>query len=925
MKNRIAYLCFALLAALSTLCSCEKENEVSADKITVSEGSDLMFGPKGGNLSVSFNASAQWTAKLTDKNVSWVTLDSRSGGAGDNTITLTADENTAGVERKARLMISCGEASATVTVTQSQNDAIGLSQKEFAVPFEGGQISVTVNHNVELTCVMPQGVDWITQAQTRAMSSSSYTFNVAASQATEERSAVILFENKEKGLSEKLTVIQEAFHTMPDDEAWYTTSNGRPLPLVEGAQFFDTEIVSNTYEYGRGILKLKGAPTKVIKDAVYNGIEDVHWPLLTSFQIPSSVRTIEMNAFAQAQGLKEIVVPEGVEVIGESAFASCRSLERVTLPSTITEIGYVPFNYSPVKEFLGPCKFIICDGQVLTRKEEGIDPNTGLDMSGLWIAAVGCEVENLVIPDGITVVDNSATYMCTCLKSVHIPSSVKYVGVDNFQGNSLEYISGPYASADNRCYISFGRLQVFAGAGIRSYTTPSSVTSIGGSVFRKNSTIEELVINDEVTFIGQYAFAECPNLKSITLPASLVELSYDPFYKSTGIETVYLRSIVPPVLSSEIYTTVFPNLKIYVPDECLSLYENSDAWQVYRKYIEPKHYDNLIDPEFYISSDFSQDGTVRQFQTATRGAGINLIVMGDAFSDRQIADGTYESWMNKAMESFFSVEPYKSFRDMFNVYMVRVVSNTEGFEQGTGALGTVFGQGTYVMGNIETAKKYAFKAVDASKADDLTVIVIPNKDAYAGTCHMIKPASEGGYAQGMSIGWVPAQSNYESFSMTVNHEIGGHGFAKLQDEYFYSGSTSTAYDEAGYSSDREKYGWYVNMDFTSSPSDVCWSKFLNDQRYAGQGLGVYEGALFEYGAYRPSETSIMRDNVGGYNAPSREIIYKRIMSLAYGSSWTYDFEDFVSYDRINWNTSSRSAMRGVPMNFIPLAHPTVSE
>ena len=56
--------------------------------------------------------------------------------------------------------------------------------------------------------------------------------------------------------------------------------------------------------------------------------------------------------------------------------------------------------------------------------------------------------------------------------------------------------------------------------------------------------------------------------------------------------------------------------------------------------------------------------------------GINIVLMGDGYTDRLIADGTYDNTMNTAMEKLFTEEPYKSFRNYFNVYSVSVVSAT---------------------------------------------------------------------------------------------------------------------------------------------------------------------------------------------------------------------------------------------------------
>jgi len=51
-------------------------------------------------------------------------------------------------------------------------------------------------------------------------------------------------------------------------------------------------------------------------------------------------------------------------------------------------------------------------------------------------------------------------------------------------------------------------------------------------------------------------------------------------------------------------------------------------------------------------------------QTATVGKGINIVLMGDGYTDRDMVDhGLYETLMNQAMEEFFDIEPYKSFRD----------------------------------------------------------------------------------------------------------------------------------------------------------------------------------------------------------------------------------------------------------------------
>jgi hypothetical protein len=55
----------------------------------------------------------------------------------------------------------------------------------------------------------------------------------------------------------------------------------------------------------------------------------------------------------------------------------------------------------------------------------------------------------------------------------------------------------------------------------------------------------------------------------------------------------------------------------------------------------------------------------------------------------------------------------------------------------------------------------------------------------------------------------------------------------------------------------------------------------------------------------------MNDNTGEFNAPSREAIYYRIHKLAYGASWTYNYEEFVAWDLAHRPTRSASRSDGV--------------
>ena len=336
---------------------------------------------------------------------------------------------------------------------------------------------------------------------------------------------------------------------------------------------------------------------------------------------------------------------------------------------------------------------------------------------------------------------------------------------------------------------------------------------------------------------------------------------------------------------------------------------------------------NLYDDSLYKSADYSRDGEVHVLQKATEGKGINIVLMGDAFSDRLIEDGTYGKVMERATRALFSEEPYHSLKNRFNVYYVDVVSKNEVF-YGTTALNTFYGDGTHVGGNDNKVIEYAGSALGEDSVEDALMVVMMNRDYYAGTCYMTS-STVGDYGNGLAIAYFPTSSDDVTFDGLVSHEAGGHGFAKLADEYQYEGPISSG--EQASMEYMSKFGWWKNIDFTDDPKAVKWSKFITDSRYADEKIGVFEGACtYAEGAWRPTENSIMRHNTGGFNAPSREAIYYRIFKLSEGTDWEYDYEQFVAFDHSVRSAATSRTKAGRKQNFVerplpPLAPPVIVE
>ena len=303
----------------------------------------------------------------------------------------------------------------------------------------------------------------------------------------------------------------------------------------------------------------------------------------------------------------------------------------------------------------------------------------------------------------------------------------------------------------------------------------------------------------------------------------------------------------------------------------------------------------------YSSTDYSQDGKVITIQKASVGKGINLVFMGDAYTDKDIASGLYEQMMQACVNEFFSIEPYKSFRNRFNIYAVKVVSKNG--KTGTGyttALGAQIAHGAATAGDADKVYQYALKVPGISSKDNLTVGVIVNSIYHGGIANLNETHQSG-------IGYFSSMSNDPtSFGSTLRHETGGHAFGFLADEYATQNTSPTQATINDYTRLYHAYGWYSNIDFTSDPKKVKWSNFLSDSRYKDE-LGVYEGAVnVTKGAYRPSVNSMMNQNMEYFNAPSRWAIYKRIMEL---SGETASFSKFLEYDAINRGSKPANAPR----------------
>ena len=383
----------------------------------------------------------------------------------------------------------------------------------------------------------------------------------------------------------------------------------------------------------------------------------------------------------------------------------------------------------------------------------------------------------------------------------------------------------------------------------------------------------------------------------------IMEKGYDKWYNYSWWDTHHGSSYLPFTPAVEAYDSngyiLFSSIEKF-PDPVRNRF-GRDAVTELIPFLESV-FGPAEEPDHYTSTDFSKDGDVMTLQTATVGKGINLVLMGDGYTDKDMsAGGLYETLMNQSMEEFFAIEPYKTFRNRFNVYAVKVVSPNGRIGEGyTTALASGFGNLSEVWGDYDKCYDYAFKVPGISSRENLLIAVMVNSRRHSGMTAM--------YPNTMSC--VAFQSTLKNdpslFGPTLRHEAGGHGFGFLADEYFQYDRYAPAEHIENYNQMYNQYGWFSNVDFTDDPGKIRWSVFLADDRYKGE-VGIYEGgALYTKGAYRPSENSMMNMNFDYFNAPSRWAIYKRIMEL---SGEEASFDKFLEYDAVNRGKVQNAAPR----------------
>lgn len=263
-----------------------------------------------------------------------------------------------------------------------------------------------------------------------------------------------------------------------------------------------------------------------------------------------------------------------------------------------------------------------------------------------------------------------------------------------------------------------------------------------------------------------------------------------------------------------------------------------------------------------IAAGTAGDGDVTSIvQSGPVNSKLDVVFIGDGYTAAQQED--FHSDVRAKWAKISAVEPYATYRGLFNVWAVDAVSKDSGVSgdptqdvvRNTALNSAFFCDGTERLLCVDTGKveSYAAKA----PAADL-VVVLSNSAKYGGAGYN-DVSSQVGYD-----GIATASSDNDQSDQIAVHET-GHSLGKLADEYDYGQSGTYSGPEPA----------DANLSTLSADQMTAqqkkWYRWMGQQSPDGGAVGVFEGGgYYQYGLNRPTENSIMRTLGQEFNLPGRE-------------------------------------------------------
>ena len=532
---------------------------------------------QGETISVDLKSNVEFSVKMPE--VDWITEENASRAMSSHTLKYVISPNEGYDSRSAEIVFYDKNSNVTDTlkVIQAQKDAIVISQKNYEVKAEGETIEVKLSANVEYEVTMPE-TDWISQVTSRALTEHTLYFKVNESTSEDDRSAEIVFKDKNSDLSEKVTITQKGIIVLSLTKDEYTISDAGETISVDLKSNVEYGIQMPEVDWIKQETNSRTSSTETLKFIISaNETYDCRSAEIVFYDQNSDVT--DTLKVIQAQKDAIVISQKNYEVDAEGETIEvklCTNVEfDVQIPTDATWITQTTSRALSEKSLF----FNISENTTNERRSASItitDKNSQL-------------TETIIISQQthfVVVTLNEAGTMKSLLGSDYLNiQSLKIVGPingddvyylqkmlgdNNFDGtewgklttldlSETSIVEGGAWQYTNNDIIGFEMFSycnnltsivlpngvtsivydAFVGCyNLTSITIPDGVTSIGGGVFRNCMSLTSITIPDGVTSIERGVFNGCESLTSITIPDGVTSIGYEAFYGCKSLTSI---------------------------------------------------------------------------------------------------------------------------------------------------------------------------------------------------------------------------------------------------------------------------------------------------------------------------------------------------------------------------------------------------